>query len=240
MLNKLSFLQDVFVTDLIQILPWAIKWYYRVNIKKHISLINLSDNTGRLYYHSGSSGHPILFLHGLHGHPFTLLQFADALKNDGPLYSLHVTYDEHYPQLHRKLINKAINEIERRHGMPIILVGHSIGAIEAAYAAFVEKDKRISGVISIAGRLKVVSSYEKECPEHLKITIHKVYDSIEANPQITLFQIAGGKDWNSPIEATVVRTDDDSFFIIDEARHLNILYQAETEQKLIEFVRRLN
>lgn len=244
MRNLPSLLKDVLFTDISYVMPHAIKWYYRLKICKKIKTIPLS-NSSSLYLHNGNlSGTPILFLHGLYGHPFTLLHLADHLQNaiKGPIFSMQLSYDEYCPQIHRTLLKQAINIIEKMmlsNGSDLkklILIGHSMGAIEGAYSAFVEEDKRILAVISIAGRLKVVPSYDKECPEHLKMMIDKIYQGIQKNTGLPLYQIAGGNDWNAPIEATVVRKDDSCCHIIDGAMHFNVLYHPETKCKLLEFV----
>lgn len=245
MRNILNLLKDVLVTDISHVMPHAIKWYYRLKIRKKLKAFPLS-NSSSLYLHVGNqTGIPILFLHGLYGHPFTLLHLADHLQNasTGPIFSMQLSYDEYCPQIHRALLKQAINVIEqmmRNNGSEfkeLILIGHSMGAIEGAYSAFVEEDKRVLAVISIAGRLKVVPSYDKECPEHLKAMIDKIYQGIQKNTELPLYQIAGGEDWNAPIEATVVRKDDSCCHIIDGAMHFNVLYHPDTKRKLLEFVR---
>ena len=244
-----NLLKDVLVTDLVFVLPFIIKWYYRRLITHEIVPLGLNNSRSAILYMHGShqGTTPVLLLHGLYGHPFTFLHVADSLQKAkiGPIFSLRLFYNEHFPHVHRALLKQALDEIEKmmkensKDFKKIIVVGHSMGAIEGAYSAFVDEDKRLLALVSIAGRLKVVPCLHKECPEHLKATIEKIYQGIKKNTEFPLYQIAGRQDWNAPIEATAVRTDDSCCHIIDDAMHFNVLYNPETKQKLLEFIQHL-
>lgn len=255
--NKVN---DILIADLAYTFPNAIKWFYRVNIKGNISSITLKrkiktkSKKALLFSHFDSSiqlnkeTHAILLLHGIYGHPLSLLHLADIAQEAkiGPVFSIYLPYDEHFPENHRSLLKQAIDEIERmvhERGSclkGIIATGHSLGAIESAYRAFVVKDERITTVISIAGRLKAVPSPNKNCPECLKSTLKDVYEGILEHTHLPLYQIVAGNDWNAPLEATAVRPIEGSFHIVENAMHLNVLYHWETRLKFIEFLKKSN
>jgi len=122
-----------------------------------------------LYLHESSarSTRPLLLLHGDRGHPCTTLHLADIAEKlqYGPIFSLHMPYEEGYSEISRALLKQAINLIEQlitdKEGSfdGIIAVGHSKGAIQAAHQAFVEKDERIKSLISIIGLLTFLSDF---------------------------------------------------------------------------------
>ena len=113
-----------------------------------------------------------------------------------------------------------------------------MGAIEAAYTAFVENDKRILSVISIAGRLKVVESATSPCRESLKETVDKIYERVQSNPDLPLYQIVGKHDWNASLESTLIRRDPGCYHIIEDSMHFNILFHKEIYTKLSEFLQK--
>lgn len=55
-------------------------------------------------------------------------------------------------------------------------------------------------------------------------------------PDFPLYQIVGKKDWNAPIEATVLRSDKKFSHIIHNAMHFNILFHRDLKKKLLEFL----
>lgn len=258
-----SMIRDVLVADLFHTTPNGLKWLYRLHIKKTIASYPLQEITrattklsgftrkiyGKravVYFHEGLQEckelPAVIFLHGVHGHPLSLLHLADiaAKVTQGPIFSLYLPYDEYSPEIHRRHIKNALDNIENLMGKSkgFVVVGHSLGAIEFAYRAFSEKDERILTTISIAGRLKVVPSKDKACSEHLKSTVESVYQGIQDHPHLPLYQIAAVKDWNAPLEATVVRKDENCFHVVENAMHLNVLYHKETLQKFAEFLKK--
>lgn len=252
--NFFTKMQDILITDIIYLLPCGLKWLYHLKFKKDIlpsKLIERSGKKANLYQHGNweSENKEIqvtLILHGLHSHPLVMLHLAEMAQetNLGPVYSLYVSYDEVNLDIHRSLIKLAVDNIENRlckKGFSlkgIVIAGHSMGAIEAAYTAFVEKDRRILSIISIAGRLKVVESCSNPCRESLKDSLNKIYEGIQSNPDLPIYQIVGRHDWNASLESTLIRTRDDCFHIVENAMHFNILFHKDIRIKFPEFLQR--
>lgn len=241
--------------DVIYLFPYIVKWFYCLKIKKNLSYFQLKDvfgNKATLYQHNEwESGkredQAILILHGLYAHPLVILPLIDTAKatETGPVFSLHVTYNEANFDVHRSFIEQAIDHIEKmshENKSPlkgIVMAGHSMGAIESAYRAFVEIDLRISSVISIAGRLKVVESINSPCSDFLRPSIDKIYKGVKNLPLIPLYQIVGRDDWNAPLESTLIRDEDKEYYhIIEGAMHFDILFHKETHLKFFEFLKK--
>lgn len=175
-----------------------------------------------------------------------MLHLAEIAQktNSGPVFSFYVSYDLVNLDFHRSLLKQAIDGIEKIFRdndcslQGIMLVGHSMGAIEAAYTAFVENDKRILSIISIAGRLKVVESVNSPCRESLKETLHKIYREVQSNPNLPLYQIVGRHDWNASLESTLIRKSDDCYHIVEDGMHFNILFHKDIYRKLPEFLQK--
>lgn len=186
----------------------------------------------------------VLFLHGVHGHPHSMLHLADLAqkKTNGFIFSLYLPYNQAQPEVHRDYLKQALDKIElianeRQSKLKgIVAVGHSLGAIESSFQAFVNKDPRIISVISIAGRLRVVPSKEMPCKDYLKPTVDSVFQGLQELPELPLYQIVAGKDWNAPLEATAIRPEDHCCHIVKNARHLNVLYHKETKKKFCDFL----
>lgn len=247
-------MQDVLITDVCYVLPHTLKWFYHRRIKRDISVIRFKNCSGKrasLYQHGTwkfekSATPVIVFLHGQYSHPLVMQHLAEIAKETqiGATFSLYLPYDKENLDSHRSLLKQAIDHIEKTimdEGSSlkgIILVGHSMGAIEAAYIAFVEADKRILSVISIAGRLKVVESNNNSYGDPLKDTLNAVYKGIHANPRLPLYQIVGRHDWNASIEVTIIRKDRDCFHIVEDGMHFNILFHQDIYRKLPEFLRK--
>ena len=228
-------MQDILITDILYLIPCAFNWFYHLKIKKDISsfrLIDKNDKKAILYQHGQwnpeeNEAQAILILHGLYSHPFVMLHLVEMAQkaNLGPVFSLYVSYDEVNLD-HRPLIQQTFDMIEKMSPnlKGIIVVGHSMGAMEGAYSAFVEKDKRVISVISIAGRLKVVECTHSPCRDSLKSTVNQIYEGIQSMPKLPLYQIVGRKDWNASLESTLVRHDKSEYHIIEDAMHFNILF----------------
>lgn len=214
------------------VVPSWISWTWRVysecTIKEEII-------TGLFFHTQGQKQKPVLlFLHGDHSHPATLLPILDSCE-EYTCYSIHLSYNDDIPELHRKVLDCALELITKKHeDSSIILVGHSKGAIESSYAAFVKEDERIRAVISIAGRLALPLG-DESCGNDLRPTISKIQEAIEKRYDIPLYQIVAENDWNAPLKATRVRPD--TAAIINNAYHLNILYFNETCARLHEFLK---
>lgn len=236
-------IQDVVITDILHVLPNFLKWYLFF-IRRKITKCTYQKNI-LLYLHGKAETQKataVLFLHGLYGHPSTLLPLAAIAQKAeiGPVFSLHLYYKPEMPQYHRDCLNQSINEIEniiQKNGNKlegIIAIGHSMGGTEAAYKAFVEKDTRIRAVISIAGRLRETRGCNAPSPS----LADQVFRGVMGSPFLPLFQITGKRDWCAPSEATIIRTDEYCHHIIDHAMHLNILYHKETHTKFYEYLKK--
>lgn len=243
-------LQDIVISDIRYIIPSFLRWFYHTKIRKDITVIPLKDDFGKkafLYQHGkigNEKGKDIatLILHGLYGHPAVMLHLAEMAQevDIGPVFSLLIDYDKDKPETHRHLIRKAINTIQsltRDQLKGIILTGHSMGGVEAAYSAFVEKNKHVLAVISIAGRLKVVEEECVGCSEALKASLHKIEEGIHSLPDFPLFQIVGEKDWSASLKSTLIRHDENCSYIIMNAKHLNLLFFKEMKVKFPEFLK---
>ncbi len=246
--------QDIMITNFYYVIPALIKWFYHRKIRKDIFLFDLKNRYRRKVYlfqhgecESDKRNNPVtLILHGLYSHPFVMQHLAEVAQNAniGHTFSLYMPYDETNHEDNRTLIKHAIDRIEKillDNGYSfngIVLVGHSMGAIEAAYTAFVDKDRRILSVISIAGRLKVVESLHSPCSETLKGTINKISNEIHSNPNLVLYQIVAGKDWNAPLEATIIRKSPGTYHIVEDAMHFNILFHDDIFIKLQEYLQK--
>lgn len=247
-------MQDILVTDVRYLFPCLLKWFYHRRILRDITRIRIKnplDKKANLYQHGrvkfeGEEGVATLILHGQYSHPFLMRHLASVAEKAqvGSTFSLYVHYDEEDFDSHRTIIKQAIDKIETmllEGGSSlkgIILVGHSMGAIEAAYLAFVENDRRILSVISIAGRLKVVPSVNSPCSESLRMTLNEICQGVKMKPELPLYQIVGRNDWNAPLESTLIRSEDGSYHIVEDGMHFNILFNQEIHTKLPEFLQK--
>jgi len=243
-------MQDIIITTIAFVIPAYFKWFYHVKIKKDILAFPLSDNAGNkgsLFLHGAEGFNKkdltvTLLLHGLYGHPCTMLHLAELAQkvDSGPVFSLYLSYDQNKPETHRSLIDKAIVLIEtmvKEKLKGLIMAGHSMGAIEAAYRAFVEVDPKIISVISIAGRLKVLPSDARDdCTENFDLSVNQIYAGIQSRPDILLFQLAGDKDWIASLDTTIVRKDKKYSHVIKKAMHLNVLFYPEACEKFLEYL----
>jgi predicted alpha/beta hydrolase family esterase len=239
--------KDLLITDLTIVPVCVLKWVYTLKIKKQlfpIPLVESSGTRGTLYQHGGQEASnnslpAVLILHGLYGHPFVMLHLAEIAKNiAGPVFSLYLSYDKENHLPHRALIKQALDQIEKRikEFKGIVLVGHSIGATEAAYLAFVENDKRIVSTISIAGRLKLDASCPSQCNEAFKPVINQIYQGILSQPQQQLYQIAGRRDWSVSLESAIARRDESCYHIVHEAGHFDLLFHKDLKDKFSEYL----
>lgn len=242
--------QDIVITDILYIIPSFVRWFYHVKIVKDIFPFPLKNSKGKkavLYQHGKTNvaKRAILILHGLHGHPGVMLHFAEMAQevNLGPVFSLYVSYDMNDLDSHRSLIKLAMDKIEnllndeKNSLHRVVMVGHSMGAIESAYRAFVNQDPRISSVISLAGKLKNVERDDDGLPKSLHASFTNIYEGIQALPDLPLYQIVGDKDWIVPLESALVRKNEGYYHIIKNGGHLNLLFHPEMYQKFPEFLR---
>ena len=159
---------DILLTDLRHLLPCLCRWLYRSKVRREIICHRITSAEGKkasLFQHGHKSPSPkrvLLLLHGLYAHPFITLHLADLLQSRdvGAIFSLYLSYDLDHLENHRALLRKGIDTIEQLITdtggtfSGIDLIGHSMGAIEGAYMAYVEQERRVSSVTSIAGRLR--------------------------------------------------------------------------------------
>lgn len=246
-----SKLDDLIFSDIFYVFPFFIKWLYHVHIKKDIEAFPLKNHSGKkatLYRHhnidkaQNDKNKALFILHGMYGHPAVMQGFAEAglESNIGPVFSFYVAYDEEDLSAHRSLIKMALDTIENivkeEKGAceGIVLAGHSMGGIEAANTAFVEKDQRVKAVIALASRLQLSDGNDIHGP--LEASIRNIYESIESMPDYPLFQILGEKDWCVPVDSLVPRKNN-SAYIVKNGKHLNILFKKETLSKFREFLK---
>jgi hypothetical protein len=249
-------MQDLMLSDIFYVLPSFVKWLYLLYIKKKIVPFSLKSPSGKkaiLYLHSDKTRInnskekiPILILHGMHGHPAVMLDLVKSIPKDryGPIFNFYIKYEIEDLDAHRVLIRQALDYIEKfvkkKYGdlKGIVVAGHSMGGIESANMAFVEKDKRLLSVISIAGRLHLLEG-EDIGSKSLESSINAIYKEIQSMPDFPLFQIVGDKDWCIPLESIVDRKNMESIFIIKKASHLNLLFKKQAHFKFNEFLRSL-
>jgi len=186
----------------------------------------------------------ILFLHGDRHNQSGVIPLAKYLRNAdvGAIFTVNLEYDELHPEHHRQQLIERILEIKALYAqeeLSLILVGHSKGAIEAAYLAFCEDRTpgvKIEKIISIAGRLKVVTSSFRSCHQNLVPLVHTVYRAIRRNFTVPLYNIAGDFDWNAPLEAMIVNNSRKHAYIAPNQSHMSILFAEETHKKVLEFI----
>lgn len=232
------------------IVPSTVKWVFKRHISKQIACTPIDHPGFRrayLFRHRGStvpSNKPaLLFLHGNPGHPMTMLHFVESIAKEyqTEIFLLGLPYNNQNPASHNFLFTKALDEIksfcEKNSQVfnGVIAIGHSRGAIEACYQAFVANEDRIKAIISIAGRLRICDSHDKQCHPSLKPVIHTIYENILKHDHIPLYQIVAEDDWNAPLKETRVRSM--TSHVIEKAHHLNILFYNETLRKFHEIIK---
>jgi hypothetical protein len=235
---------DILPTNLTCILPNAISWVHRTLYSGSVRCEAISSptatigKTASLFSHNvdklNTPHSAILLLHGDHSHPLTLLHLADIAEAQGKaVFSIHLPYDDNSPQEHRLLLKQSINRIDQIIAQKggrlshLLLAGHSRGALEAAHEAFVENNPKISGVIAIAGRFKVIKPSLRPCKESLESSVNAVWGKLHNfNFQIPFYQIAANYDWCIDPDASVVCRDQAHLFV--DAGHLGIINHPDT------------
>ncbi len=240
---------DILPATITGILPNTVRWTYRrltgyftvypLTSKK----INNVSQTAHLYLHgtptpgTDAKAKVVVFFHGDRGHPYSTLHLADmaATTSATHIYSVHMPTEECYSDSLKALMAGALDQIEanvRSEGLELdrlVGVGHSVGCVQVLHRACVVGDNRITSVIAIAGRLKVVEDPIRPCREGLKDTVKQVYDRIVNGSNVNIYEISAGEgDWNAGTEASVVRRKEGCWAVISNAMHLNILFKAET------------
>jgi predicted esterase len=176
----------------------------------------------------------VLLLHGDHSHPLTMLHLADIAEAQGKaVFSIYLPYDDIDPEAHRSLLRKGIDKIEQivaKNGgnlSHLLLAGHSRGAMEAANEAFVENNPKVSGVIAIAGRFKVIKPSLRPCRESLEPSVNALWEKLRNfDRPLPFYQIAAKNDWCIDQEASIVRQDLKHLCV--NASHLSVINHPET------------
>lgn len=247
---------DALSSVVTNIIPSKILWAFRKNIKKVATFpIGNADQkvkqVATLYFHQRknecSSDVAVLALHGDKSFPETLLPQIDLAQKhtSAAIFSLSIpntTYKKNYQNSLKQALDKIEQFMKERGGFSgIIAVGHSRGAIEASYAAFVDNDKRINSVISLAGRLRSITYPPfKPCSQEFSSHLDKIDKAIRKHPDIPLYQIFGDRDWNAPREAMAVRPDPRHCYVVKGASHLNVLYNKKAQEVFVRFLIPMN
>ncbi|MES2122655.1 MAG: hypothetical protein V4492_07770 [Chlamydiota bacterium] len=229
-------------------LPNALTWVYRTWCTRTLTCHTLVTQAGgaakaaRLFSHGKVDPRPggdlpaLLLLHGDQSHPFTLLHLADIAQEQGrAVFSVHLPYDDEHPERHRSLLSQSIDKIDQIIGARggklsnLVLAGHSRGAMEAANEAFAVNNPKVSGVIAIAGRFKVISPSARPCRPSLEASVNALWEKIghwNQSLRVPFYQIAAKKDWCMDPEASIVRTDHEHLYV--DAGHLGVINHPST------------
>lgn len=239
----------ILATDLIPanvtcVIPNACSWAYRYLWKGSItscSFRNTAGKVGTLFIHggpiarAGSRIPAVLLLHGEHSHPLTMLHLADLAEREGrAVFSIALPYEDTNPENYRSLLRMGIDKVSEtiaaRGGIlgDFKLVGHSRGAIEGASAAYGWNHPNITGVISIAGRFKVIDPSERPCRESFKPVINALWQRLRPSQplRVPFYQIAAIQEWCIDPEASIVRTDHEHRYV--DAGHLGVINHPDT------------
>lgn len=233
------------------VIPQAVSWQWRQRVQNSIvyQAVNImfrgANRLAALYLHQPpqegkTKGMAVLFLHGDHSHPFTTLHLADVAQQVGAkhVYSLHLNYNDEQSKCHQGQLQEAIKKVAEAVTATdgsfkgVILVGHSRGAVEAAYLAYAEQDPSIKAIISIAGRFKVTPPPDRPPRESLAPTIEAIEQAITADPPDNLYQIAASDDWCIPEDASLTVADKEKALLIEDSSHLNVLFNATCVQQV--------
>ncbi|MDP1834922.1 MAG: hypothetical protein Q8K75_03240 [Chlamydiales bacterium] len=241
--RKLDMVLDITFNSFVNVLPDAIQWVYLRHIWRSIKAETITvtvgkvTSTARLYFHdTHAKKRGVLFLHGDHSHPYSMLRLARLAQKEGaPVFSVWVSYDHKNSELHRQLIRKSIERVsgvmKARGGIPkVVGVGHSQGCAQLFLAM-----RSLSSIIAIAGRFKLFEeSPDRQAVEALKPTIREVQGKIR--PWHPIYQIAAGRDWCIRPDAQVTQAAPKSF-VVPNAMHLSVVYDQLAQNKYVEYLR---
>lgn len=246
-----------------KVVPCAMRWVYQtcyrqdmVSFRLNSVVIPFSHNSAAqrgsriatLYFHNANQApvtartRAILFLHGDYSHPYSLFPLIDIAERRGDLavFSLHMPYDESHDASSQDLVKQAIDTIESniraRGGLldTFVMAGHSKGGTQSAFEGFVRQDRRVTSVITIAGRVRCLKN-DSSCDAALRPLIDQVHQAIEDRPDFPLYQIVPRNDWNAPTSAMAIRPWTNCA-IIDGAMHLNVLYNEQTHRVFSDYL----
>lgn len=246
--NHLRYITDVFTTDVIYILPAVLKWIYRRafarSIVSHKIRNPTSSRTTSLFVHQNlntirqETVSVILILHGDYGHPSAHLNLADMAASHGyAVFSLFLFYRTN-PSLNQAQIKQAITTLEQliqsanKRINRLVLIGHSRGAVEAAYQGYVEKHPKITDIISIAGRLKILDPSPLPCKPALQATVESIWNELN-NQKNTLsprlYQVVALQDQAVDHRTSAIR-DENRLEV--NAGHCGILFHPTTLKQI--------
>ncbi len=179
----------------------------------------------------------ILCLHGVKHNQSGWLKLAKKLRKKarGPIYTLNIRYDL---KTEIDQVRSCIDEIKKHyaeHGQELRLriIGHSFGGIIAASAYHLIEGVTIERIITIASRLRWFPHFARSQSQKLGDIINSFKEKIH---DIPLYNIVADKDWLVPKEATLVVQDPAKYHIVKNTSHLSVLYDQETENKIIQWV----
>ena len=118
----------------------------------------------------------------------------------------------------------------------LVLIGHSRGAIEAAYQGYVEKHPKITDVISITGRLRHTEPTRFPCRACLHQSVQRISDAIStADQPLTprLYTIVAFRDLAVDYRAGYIH--DDHVAKID-AGHCSILFHPQMVTQVLDWL----
>lgn len=237
------------------VLPASLAWLWQKYVLKEIkttSLLLTAEKITKiadLNFHGDRSlvihdkeAYPVLFCHGDHGYPFSLLHLAEIAKKSGhPTYSLYIPGVDNNDlfEVHSQLLEQAIQKIEKMTAdaggkfAGILGVGHSKGAILLAHRQFAVLDTRIVSICSIAGRLNVPN--DADCSDSvLTSKVRTIYQGILNHPELHLTQIIPVDDWNASFESMAVRPLENCYTV--PGMHLSGLYTPEACEHVTHFL----
>lgn len=161
-LDRYVALEEMWAT-LYHVIPQAVKWIY-LRVTGQISEHDLGEGAA-LYVHKVAgdvidAALPVLLAHGDHGHPFTMLHFAEAMQ-DRPVYSVYIP--DSAPERGMEAMARAIDRVcalARRKAL--FGIGHSKGGIYLVAQKYQRNDWRLSKVFTIGSRIRVDQSCKPE------------------------------------------------------------------------------
>ena len=243
-------LTDIIPGNFFGVLPNACSWAYRTLWTGSIRSCETFGTEGKvadLYIQSAivpkSNGQvpAILLLHGEQSHALVQLHLGDIAAAQGrAVFSVNLPYDDVNPENHLSLLRQSIDRVEKtivKSGgrlSNLILAGHSRGAIEAVNCF---GNPKVSGVIAIAGRFKVIEPSHRSCRETLKPTVNAIWGKVRPFQPLraSFCQIAAKWDWCIDPEASIIRTDYPNRTV--DASHLGVLYHPDTLEQFKAWVR---
>ncbi len=235
---------DILPTNITCILPNALSWGFRTlyagTVKYEAVTAAATTKTASLFSHTSeklnTATSAVLLLHGDHSHPLTMLHLADIAEAQGrAVFSVHLPYDDNNPEEHHLLLKNCIDRIDQmftqRGGRlsNLLLAGHSRGALEAANEAFVKNNRKVNGVIAIAGRFQVIKPSLRPCRESLESSVNAVWEklrNLNRDLRVPVYQMAAAYDWCIDPEASIVCHDYPHLSV--EASHLSIINHPDT------------